>query len=80
MIASSPHSPDRRISFADELVREIERIFFGVRLLNHAEYSQAIDFIKINAKPITHIYAGKPHALDRALRFVLSQIRQRKPK
>jgi hypothetical protein len=80
MIASAPYNPDRRTSFADDLSREIERIFFALKQLNHAEYSQALDFVKVNAKPITHIYAGKPHALDRALRFVLSQVRQRKPK
>lgn len=73
MIASQPWNPDRRVGFGDLLVRELDRLLQS-KSITPVQYSMGIDFIKINEKPIAHIYAGKPHALRHALMFVLSYL------
>lgn len=74
MIASQPYNPDKRVGFGDLLVRELDRML-QAKSLTPVQYSMGVDFVKINEKPITHIYAGKPHALRHALMFVLSYLR-----
>jgi len=75
MIASQPWNPDKRVGLGDLLVRELDRML-QAKSLTPVQYSMGIDFIKINEKPINHIYAGKPHALRHALMFVLSYLRK----
>jgi len=75
MMASDPINPDKRVGLGDLLIRELDRLL-QAKSITPVQYSMGVDFIKVNEKPINHIYAGKPHALRHSLMFVLSYLRQ----
>ena len=76
MIASAPWSPDRRLSFTDMIVAELNKLNTEKRI-TPVEYSYATDFARVNTKPITRIYSGKVGGLKQAVMSVINATRKR---
>ena len=76
MIASAPWNPDKRLSFIDMIVAELGRLDTEKKV-TPVEYSFAIDFARVNTKPITRIYSGKTGGLRQAVMFVVNATRKR---
>lgn len=76
MIASAPWSPDKRLSFADMIVAELNKLNTEKRI-TPVEYSYAIDFVRVNTKPITRIYSGRVGGLKQAVMSVVNITRKR---
>jgi hypothetical protein len=76
MIASAPWNPDRRLSFTDMVIAELEKLS-RQKKITPVEYSYATDFTRVNTKPITRIYSGRVGGLKRAVMSIVNMTRKR---
>lgn len=75
MIASDPVNPDRRASFTDMVVRELEKLYRNNRI-SHPVYSMAVDAARVQSKILNNIYGRDVRGTERAVAFILKQFRK----
>jgi hypothetical protein len=75
MIVSDPFNPDRNPSFTDLVVRELEKLYHTARI-SHAIYSMAVDAARVQSKVLNNIYGRDVRGTERAVRFILNQLRK----
>ena len=78
MIAG-PWNPDRRVSFVDLIVAELNRRLEDGSL-PPVIYSYAVDLARMMTKPLTNIYGGSRDGLRQALAVVLRLTHNRLPR
>ena len=74
-MVAGPYNPDHTPSLGDELEQELGKLLQSGRLAPVLHF-RAIDYMRRIEKHLNHIYGGRRHARDRALHFILRQIRK----